>query len=148
MSARRRHSAGYTLIELTLTLAILGLLAGLALPHLPRPDTAEADRSTALQTLRMARRAAIASTCPLLVTLDQAGLAVQHAPDPGTQCPAAGTPVAGLAREWPRAPGARLRPTAQLRFEADGRSEGAHRLDFGSGRALRIDADTGHAEHE
>jgi type II secretory pathway pseudopilin PulG len=149
MSARRRpadpHGAGHTLFELALVLGILAVLAAVALPRLPRPDIAEADYGIALQALRAARRAAIASACPVQVTLDATGIGVHHATDAAAHCPPAGTPLAGLARDWPRA---NTRPTRTLRFDADGRSDGAHRLVLGAGPALRIAADTGHVERE
>lgn len=147
---------GFLLLELLLTLAILGLLGVVALPRLVPPGSAAADRETALQVLGLARQAAIASQCPVVVTLKSTGLTVnsaaQDAETPGGEapahCPAVGTPIAGLARSWPSTGPARTTPTTTVRFDTDGSSPNAAPVVFGPRHVLLIDARSGHVTRD
>lgn len=147
---------GFLLLELLLTLAILGLLGVVALPRLVPPGSAAADRETALQVLGLARQAAIASQCPVVVTLTSAGMTVVSAPDDvdgaGNQapahCPAAGTPIAGLTRNWPSGGPATMPSTTTVRFDADGTSADAAPIVFAPHHVLRIDPRSGHVTRD
>jgi len=147
---------GFLLLELIMTLAILGLIGVLALPRLLPPGSDAAERETALQVLGLARQAAIASQCPVIVTLNSDGLTVvgasyssDTAGDPApAHCPTEGTPLAGLARSWPSGGTALTTPTATVRFNADGSSPSAAPIVFGPRHVLLIDPRSGHVTRQ
>jgi len=83
-----RTSAGFTLFEMLVVLAIMGLLVALVLPNLRRPPDnlrLEAATRTVASTLRLSRSQAIARNADVVLTIDadrrifesSTGLAIQ-----------------------------------------------------------------------
>lgn len=104
---------GFALIEVTLALVLIALLAALALPGLVRSTGAGALRVTEMQVsalLRDARTAAITTGAATAAVVDRRGRTVRAA-------------AIGAAVALPSGTAARLEPAA-IRFFADGRSSG------------------------
>lgn len=73
-SADRRHQAGFTLVELMVVLAVMGLLAGVAVWRWPAGDgQVRADAVALSSRIAAARDQAILSGRPLALELDSAG---------------------------------------------------------------------------
>src|SRR5262245_58753515 len=73
MTSVTRESAGFTLVELLMVLAIRSLAAALTLPALQRPPDGvrlEAATRTLMSALRFSRAQAISRNTDVIVTLD------------------------------------------------------------------------------
>lgn len=124
--SRAIASAGFTLLEMLVVLAIAGLIAGLGFPRLQGQVTAQEMRTgvasvTAL--LRRARAAAVRSGVPTNVVVAPQGNAIR---------------IVGAA---PLALPASVRVTADapLTFYNDGSAQGGGIAVAGAGRRVRID---------
>jgi general secretion pathway protein H len=117
-----RTSAGFTLVELLVVLAILSLAAALALPALQRPPDGlrlEAATRTLMSTLRFSRAQAIARNADVIVTMDVERRSVE---------PSTGSAIQldrGISVEIIFASAERRRSAAgAIRFFPDGTSSG------------------------
>lgn len=141
---------GFTLLEMMVVLAVMGMLAALSLPHLrlTGPDAATAARDLAA-ALTGTRVEALAAGRPARFTID---LASGHytAPTAGKGGPIEGAVPPGLsfrlitAREEARA------STGTITFFPDGGATGGEFLLTGRGRDARVEIDwlTGAIRHE
>lgn len=103
-----RRQAGFTLIEITIVLVILALIAGLVLTRGPwRSSRLDLDASvrTVTSALRLARGRAIATDRVIAVKTSPAGITIEGGPS------------------WPLAPGQTITQTAIL-FTPEGESSG------------------------
>ncbi|WP_426414980.1 pilus assembly FimT family protein [Aestuariirhabdus sp. LZHN29] len=85
-----RHSAGYTLIELTMVIVILGVVAAIALPRFFTPGVYEQRffADDLLSGLRYGQKLALASGCRVQVSVSGAGFSLRK----DTNCLAGGAP--------------------------------------------------------
>ena len=146
--ARRAHpergAAGFTLVELMVVLAVVGLLGSVVLLAGPSPEAALAREADTLATrLEQARQEAILSTRRLRVQADAQGYRFMVARNGGWQ-PLSGPPFAPTAWSPGIAPalGEGLEPV-WFAFDPIGTAEPAA-LVLGDGRGaleVRVDAD-------
>lgn len=86
-----RRAAGFTLVELTIVLVVMGIAAGLAIPQLAGLFSRESEKSLARQLaglLTRARTEAIVTGRPFVVTLDWARVEARLEPMPEPVSPA------------------------------------------------------------
>ena len=88
-----RRAAGFTLVELTIVLVVMGITAGLAIPQLAGLFSREGEKSLARQLaglLTRARTEAIVTGRPFVVTLDwgKAEARLEPLPEPVSPAPA------------------------------------------------------------
>jgi prepilin-type N-terminal cleavage/methylation domain-containing protein len=88
-----RRAAGFTLVELTIVLVVMGIAAGLAIPQLAGLFSRESEKSLARQLaglLTRARTEAIVTGRPFVVTLDwaRAEARLEPLPEPVSPAPA------------------------------------------------------------
>ncbi len=88
-----RRAAGFTLVELTIVLVVMGIAAGLAIPQLAGLFSRESEKSLARQLsglLTRARTEAIVTGRPFVVTLDwtKGEARLEPLPEPASPAPA------------------------------------------------------------
>jgi general secretion pathway protein H len=119
-SPDRRHQAGFTLVELMVVLAVMGLLAGVAVWRWPAGNgRVRADAVAFSSRVAAARDQAILSGRPLALEIDAAGYRFVQRGQQGWQ------PVAEPAlreRRWSRGvrPAGAAGPSARLGFDSVG----------------------------
>jgi type IV fimbrial biogenesis protein FimT len=134
----RRRSAGLTLIELVITLAILAILVGLAVPTFgARIDRGRLQRAaeTLAGDITEARFEATRRARPMFVNSGQSGWAISQSAD------CAGAPCQVHRADLSQHPGISVQGDLALRLEADGGAvqNGAVSLTSRLGEVLRIE---------
>jgi general secretion pathway protein H len=128
MISRPNHQAGFTLLELIVVLAVMGVMLGLVVARGPMRSQALTARAAAgiiAGALRMARGEAIASNQPVGFELDLAHHRFQIGRHPPQMLPP-DLPLALLTTTGER----RGAEAGGIRFEPDGSSSGG-RIDLG-----------------
>jgi general secretion pathway protein H len=152
---RRDAQAGYSLLEVLLTLAIIGAASTLVVAQLPAPEpTLAAEARTLAARLTLAGEEAVISGQPLGVDVDEAGYRFRRrvagewraiADEPGFAPRAwpAGVTVE-MTREGERVARARLRQLELTEDEADARASPVGRFDpTGAATALTVEISEG-----
>ncbi len=118
----RDRSGGFTLLEVALAMAVLGLVAALALPRItqaPGPTRLRAASQEIAGLLRHDRNAAIRGRVPVTTSLDLAGRTLRSGAGGGTVA----IPP-GVAVDFTRAASQTDAGGGGIRFSADGRASG------------------------
>ncbi len=139
MTWRNKAQAGFTLIEMIVVLAVIGLMAGLVIGHGPMHSRTLTERG-AVQAmasgLREARSRAVATNRPIEFAVDIEHKAFRVGDSPPTRLPPE------FAMSMVSAAGQRISDTAAaIRFDPDGSSTGG-RIELASeGHHFRIGVD-------
>lgn len=138
-TGHRGACAGFTLFELLVTLALIGLLAGLSLPYLARGHGSaalQADARLLAAQLRAAREAALATHTRREVVIDLARPGLRRAADSGV------TPFSSATRlRVAAARGVLTTGQATISFAADGSSSGGAVDLVGTAGTCRVEVD-------
>ena len=139
MTWRNRSAAGFTLIEMIVVLAVLGLLAGLVMAKGPMKSRTLTERAAvqALSSgLREARARAVATNRPIEFAVDIEHKTFRIGQDAATRLPPE------FAVSMVSAAGQRIGDTAAaIRFDPDGSSTGG-RIELATeSRHIRIEVD-------
>ncbi|MNZ64619.1 hypothetical protein D3C78_827930 [compost metagenome] len=144
------HSRGFTLVELILTIVVIGILAAVVGPRFFERSTFD-DRLYAEEVragLRHAQKLALAGGCSIRFSLDTTGYQLLRDADcdastddftagvldPSSgQAPYAGTPPTGIT----------LSAAFNVDFDSLGRPSQAVSVTLGAGHAIRVEAVTG-----
>ncbi len=148
---RRQH--GYTVVELVLVIAILGILLGFAVPRFfdNALFAARGYADEVATALRYAQKVAVASGCRVRVSVDAAGYVLDQQRESGGSCDTAdtswSTPVSGAdgQRAAGTTPADVVVPVdAEYVFDPAGRLESGSPTSFTVGaRTLSIERDSG-----
>ena len=139
------NNAGWTLIELVVVLTLLGIIGALAVPRF-FDRSVFAARSYAVELAaasRLARRIALASGCPVQLTITASGYAARQPRAAGTHCASAAggyssavAKIDGGALAGSAPAGVTPSNTPQWIFLSDGTAQAS------GGTALRVGAQT------
>jgi MSHA pilin protein MshC len=151
ISAHR--SAGFSLIELVITVVILGILAAIAIPRLV-DNRAFEERGFAQEVgtlARLARSTALASGCATQINLIATGVTIMQQPALAGTCNVSSgsftTPLSlpgGASADRAAPTGVVVAATTRWRFQPDGTVQvsGAARMDIGA-QQLAVDVGSG-----
>lgn len=140
--------SGFTLMELIVVIVLLGILAAFAYPRLNILGYQQAGfLQQSLAAIRYAQQQAIGSGCHVQVSIQTTGCNLSWTGDPGSPCPAPGTPIVNPARGTANfCAGSQPAgsPSAMFTFDHIGRPSAEQTISLDNG-IIRVEAETGYA---
>lgn len=135
---------GFTLVELVTILVLIGILAAFAAPRLDLETfRQQAFRDELTNALRRARKVALASGCPVQVSVDGNGYSLDYTGAGGTACgggellphPTGGGPFQGSGD---------ISSGGTVVFDAMGRTASGLTIELGDGSQVIVEAGSGY----
>ncbi|HET7306359.1 MAG TPA: GspH/FimT family pseudopilin [Gammaproteobacteria bacterium] len=144
--------AGFTTIELIAVIIIVGILAGLTLPHFLGRDAFDARgvHDSLVSALRYAQKKAIASNCPVQVQIQSGGYSLMQRPQPcdsGAFTDPVIDPVGDVPFASNNLHGVTLSPSrSPITFSPTGAADGDATIAITGAPAVQIVGTTGYVE--